>query len=115
MSRTQTIDSWLGVHRAHQPQKTALWFQGRAWSYAELDEWAQRLAAGLAAEYGIARGDRIACLGHNSAAQIALFFAAARLGAIVVPLNWRLAADELRYILEDVAPRLLVVGPASEP
>jgi len=114
-SRTQSIDSWLATHAAHQPNKTALRYEGQAWSYTELNTWVRRLATGLASEYGIARGDRIACLGHNSASQLALFFAAARLGAIVVPLNWRLAADELQYILDDVTPRLLVVGPACAP
>lgn len=113
-ARTQTIDGWLATHAAHQPAKVALHFQGKTWTYPELKEWVGALAAGLASEHGIARGDRIACLGHNSAAQIALIFAAARLGAILVPLNWRLAAEELRYILEDVDPKLLVVGPACE-
>ncbi|MEL6523101.1 MAG: AMP-binding protein, partial [Pseudomonadota bacterium] len=90
------------------PDKAALRFKGQAWSYAELKSWVDDLASGLSST--IARGDRIAFLGHNCAAEIALFFAAAKIGAIVVPLNWRLATDELRFIVEDAGAALLIYG-----
>ena len=110
-ARAQTIDAWLGTHAAHQPDKIALHFEGRSWSYAALARWAEELATGLHRHRGIKRGDRIALLGHNAPAQIALFFGAARLGAMVAPLNWRLAVDELRYILADTDARILIHGP----
>jgi len=106
--KAPTIDAWLDNHATHQPGKTALRCEGAAWSYGELREWVASLAAHLSREYGLARGDRLAFLGANSALEAALFFAAARLGAIVVPLNWRLAADELRYIVGNAGARLLV-------
>lgn len=107
---SQTIDSWLATHAVHQPGKVALRFGGKVWSYAELDQKVQKLASGLAETYGLKRGDRIAFLGHNSAEEVALFFAAARLGAILVPLNWRLSVDELAYITGNAEARLLAYG-----
>lgn len=69
----------------------------RAWTYAELHDeiqaWAERLAA-----QGIGRGMAFGWLGHNSVAMLAALFACARLQARFVPLNWRLAATELRAI-----------------
>ncbi len=88
------------------PNRVALRFGASCITYAALALHAERVAAGLAAS-GVARGDRVAFLGHNDPAQIVLLFACARLGAVLVPLNWRLAAPELRFILEDAGARLL--------
>jgi acyl-CoA synthetase (AMP-forming)/AMP-acid ligase II len=71
---------------------------------------AARLAAGLA-QAGVGVGDRVAILSHNSQAYLDLFGAAARLGAIVVPVNWRLSAEEVAYVLADTAPRVLIAAP----
>lgn len=76
-------------------------------------EYAQRveqLAAALATT-GLARGDRLAVLAQNSLAYVDLYGAAARLGLIVVPVNWRLAEDEIAYVITDTTPRALFVGP----
>ncbi|MBC6442027.1 MAG: AMP-binding protein [Rhodobacteraceae bacterium] len=107
----QTIDHWLATHAAHQPDHPALIVGCNRWTYGELNRWVNRMAAGLALSLGIGRGDRIAFLGHNSAEEIALFFAAARLGAIVVPLNWRLAAGELGHIIHNAGISALLHGP----
>lgn len=106
---TRTIDGWLETHAIHQPSKTALIFADQTCSYRDLRSWSLGLAGWLY-DQGLRRGDRLALYGHNSAHQVALFFAAARLGAMVVPLNWRLSPAELGYILEDCAPKLLVYG-----
>ncbi len=91
------------------PEKTALAFEdGRSWSYAELDLWAAAIASHLAEAHGVGRGDRMAFLGFNDPAVIALLFACARLGAILVPLNWRLAEAELAFIVKDCEPNVLV-------
>ena len=112
--KTQTLDAWLDTHAAHQPNKVALNFEGQSWTYPQLRGWVTDLAAGLASVYGLKRGDRIAFLGQNSAIEVALFFAAAKLGLILVPLNWRLATDELSYIVGNAGARLLVYGAAFE-
>jgi fatty-acyl-CoA synthase len=80
---------------------------GRTLTYRAFDDRAER-AAHVLADLGIGRGDRIATLTLNEIAFFEILFAAARLGAIMVPLNWRLAADELHPILADCTPRLLV-------
>lgn len=93
------------------PDRVALRFGAARITYGELARDARRVAAGLAGS-GVARGDRVAFLGHNDPAQIVLLFACARLGAILLPLNWRLAAPELRFILDDAGARLLCALPA---
>jgi acyl-CoA synthetase (AMP-forming)/AMP-acid ligase II len=74
---------------------TALVCGDRRIGFAELRARADRLAAGLAAE-GVQKGDRVAILGLNCHRFFYLFGAAAALGAVVVPINWRLATDEIR-------------------
>src|SRR5262249_50305526 len=62
----------------------------------------------------IARGDRVAYLGYNSPEMLVLLFALSRLGAILVPLNWRLTAAEHRTILEDCRPKWIFCGAEFE-
>lgn len=109
--KTQTIDAWLATHAAHQPGHPALHFEAQSWSYQQLHEWTETLAGYLYHECGLKRGDRVAFYGHNCASEVALIFAAARLGVIVVPLNWRLAVEELRYIVENCDASALFHGP----
>ncbi len=88
---------------------------GRRYTYAELDARANRAAHVLAGRFGVGAGDRVAVLAHNSAAFVELFLAAGKLGAVLVPLNWRLAASELAYVIGDATPALLVCGRGHEP
>lgn len=85
---------------------------GRIWSFAEVDQLAERLAAMLEAR-GLAEGDRVAVLCHNTPMFFALLFAAAKAALILVPLNWRLTASELRPILADCNARLLLHDEAT--
>jgi fatty-acyl-CoA synthase len=85
----------------------ALRFEGQETSYAQLAEQSRAIAAALLIR-GIQRGDRIAWLGLNHPLQIALLFACAGLGAIAMPLNYRLAAPELERILRDGQPSVLI-------
>jgi fatty-acyl-CoA synthase len=80
---------------------------GRAWSFAAIDDFAERLAAMLEAR-GIADGDRIAVLCHNTPFFFALMFACLKAGFILVPLNWRQTSSELHPILADCGARLLL-------
>ncbi|MFC0211426.1 class I adenylate-forming enzyme family protein [Paenibacillus chartarius] len=79
---------------------------GERWTYARLNERVRRLAA-LLQSMGIRRGDRLALLAPNDVAYFEWLFACAKLGAVLVPLNWRLAKTELDYILGDCQPRLI--------
>jgi acyl-CoA synthetase (AMP-forming)/AMP-acid ligase II len=80
-------------------------------TFRELQAQAEGLAAGLH-DKGVKRGDRVAVLAYNRCEWFWLMGAAARLGAIVVPLNWRLASEELAFILTDAEPTLLVFDEA---
>jgi fatty-acyl-CoA synthase len=102
-----SLARWIERHAAFTPAKAAIHFEGRALSYAELAVRVRRLAAGLRQELAIRRGDRIAWLGLNHPDCLTLLFACARFGAILVPLNWRLAPAEHRAILADAEPKAL--------
>jgi fatty-acyl-CoA synthase len=80
-------------------------------TYADLDDRTRRLAAGLRG-LGVGRGDRVAYLGPNDPALLETLFATTALGAVFVPLNWRLAVPELTYIAGDCGASVLVHGPA---
>jgi fatty-acyl-CoA synthase len=103
-----TIARWLDGWARQQPQKTAVHFEGRDLSYANMAARAARLAGALRDRLGVGPGDRVAHLGTNSPELIDLVFACARLGAILVPLNWRLAPPEHAYILDHCRPRALL-------
>ncbi|MGH7897761.1 MAG: acyl-CoA synthetase [Candidatus Binatia bacterium] len=102
------LSSWIGRRAAATPAKLAIRFEGGEISYATLDERIRRLAAMLAHRCDVARGDRVAYLGLNGPVVLELLFACARLGAIFVPLNWRLAPPEHRDVLAHCAPKVLV-------
>jgi len=87
----------------HSPTRVALHFEGEDWTYARL--WSRILEASRGLE--VAKGDRIAWLGYNHPDMLVLLFAAARRGALLVPLNWRLTPAEHRAILADCNPRWL--------
>lgn len=102
------LSDWIDRHAAFTPSKVALVCTQREWSYLELSRGIQQTATALAAQ-GVSVGERVAHLGYNSAEQILLLFACARLGAMFVPLSWRLAPPEHRAMLSDCQPRVLVV------
>lgn len=95
---------------ARLPGKTAVVCGEVRWTYAEFDRICNRLATGLAG-LGIRGGDRVAILSRNSHAFAALRFALARLGAVLVPINFMLRPEEAAYILRHAGARLLAVGP----
>ncbi|MGZ8347509.1 MAG: AMP-binding protein, partial [Allosphingosinicella sp.] len=80
---------------------------GRALSYAGLDRRADAAVAVLRGRYGVARGDRVAAIARNHVELVVLQLACTRLGAIFVPLNWRLSETEIATAIEDCAPVLL--------
>ena len=78
---------------------------GRHYTYAEVNDRAGRLAAYLRDEWDVAKGDRVAILAKNSTEYFEFQFACWKLGAMMLPLNWRLAEPELLFILNDAAPK----------
>ena len=77
------------------------------YTFAELDERANR-SAHVLAELGLSKGDRVAVLLPNGHHFVEIFYGAARAGLMVVPLNWRLVADELAFLLRDSGATVLV-------
>jgi fatty-acyl-CoA synthase len=102
----QTLFDLLRRSAAREPGKTAIVCGDLRWTYGELYDVTERLAAGLA-QRGVAKGDRIAILARNSHAFVALRFALARLGAVLVPINFMLKADEAAYILRHSGARMV--------
>src|SRR5262245_36591666 len=80
-----SLGNWFLQRSRRTPNRRALTFEGKTCTYAELQERFDRLAAALRAA-GVCRGDRVAFIGHNQPAFFDVMFAAARLGAIFVPL-----------------------------
>ena len=104
--RRQTIADALRRTAVRLPAKTGIICGTTTWTYAEFDALVSRLAAGLAS-IGIAEGDRVAVLARNSHGFAALRFALARRGAVMVPINFMLKADEVAYILRHAGAKTL--------
>jgi fatty-acyl-CoA synthase len=107
MNLSRIVERWA----QQSPQRVALRFQERDWTYAQFWQRIEQATRSL----GAGKGERVAWLGYNHPDMLALLFAAARRGAILVPLNWRLTAAEHATILRDCAPRLLYCDAAFEP
>src|SRR3954465_5378139 len=95
---------------SERPDHVALVHGERELTYAQLDERSNRLAQALLAG-GLSEGSRVAYLGRSAPEVIELLFAVAKIGAVIVPLNWRLSVRELGAVLDDSRARLLVAAP----
>ena len=99
----------IARNAAFTPDKPALVFNGRTLTYAQLDARIDTAARALKAELGVGRGDRVAILSLNHPDYLVALYACARLGAILVPLNWRLAVAEQVFILSDAAVKVVLL------
>ena len=106
------LSDLIARNAAFTPDKAALRFEGDTLTYAALDARIAALACALKAEYGVARGDRVAILSLNRPDYLVALYACARLGAMLVPLNWRLAVAEQLFILADAAAKVLLLEEA---
>lgn len=105
-----TIADFARAQARAKPDKTAFKFEGDSVTFREFDRNANRAANGLLAE-GVRSGQRIAYLGKNSHHYFELLIAASKAGAVMCPVNWRLAGPEIAYILNDAEAVLLFAGP----
>jgi acyl-CoA synthetase (AMP-forming)/AMP-acid ligase II len=106
--------NWFGVlahHADGTPDQAMTVFEGRTTTYREMADAVAALAAGLAGR-GIGRGDVVGLLSYNCPEFLETIFAASYLGAVAMPINWRLAAPEVRYILEHSQAKALVCDEA---
>jgi fatty-acyl-CoA synthase len=95
------------------PEKTALVSDAGRWSYKELNQRTDQLAASML-NAGLKKGDRVGLLLYNSRYFVEAYFAAVKIGLVVTPVNFRLTGGEIAYVLNDAQPRLLVYGPEFE-
>ncbi|NLU84573.1 acyl-CoA synthetase [Rhodococcus sp. HNM0569] len=109
--RSDTVDGILRRSAARNPERTALTFDSRTWTYRALDDAVSRAASRLRA-LGLEPGDRVAAYGTNSDAYAIAFLACARAGLVHVPVNYALTGDELEYLLVQSGSRAALVDPA---
>src|SRR5215831_3224178 len=103
------LSYFIERNAAFTPEKVALEYAGRSLTYAALVERIQAAARALKSVLGAGRGDRVAILSANHPDYLVLLYACARLGALLVPLNWRLAVPEQLFILADASAKALIV------
>jgi long-chain acyl-CoA synthetase len=111
-----TLVAIMHEHRRSHPNRAAVVCGGDRYTWPELDERVGRLAAALGAD-GVGEGDRVLWLGQNCHRVLELLLACGRLGVVFCPANWRQSAAELAFVIDDVAPRVVVwqdeeIGPA---
>ncbi len=107
-SRLEWEFDWIANRARLSPYSVAIVHaeDGMNWTFSEVNQRSNAAASWLKKQ-GIGKGDRIALLAPNHIVYFDLLFACIKLGAIFVPINWRLASDEMDYILQDCTPKLM--------
>ena len=107
----KTLADVTRVHAQHRGEKSALFCadDGREWTYSELDFQANIVANALLAA-GVTAGDRVAYLDKNSPEYFTVLFGGAKINAVSVAVNWRLAPPEIEYILNHSQAEVLIIG-----
>jgi fatty-acyl-CoA synthase len=101
------LSSFIAFHAKRTPDRCALKYRGEEISYGSFDQRIRQVAGWLASR-GIGPGDVVAVLMKNSAAFLELVFATSHIGAVFLPINYRLSADEVGYIVSNSGARILV-------
>ncbi len=108
------LSDLIARNAAFTPDKTAIRFNGDILTYRAFHDRIEATGRALKSELGVRRGDRVAILSLNHPDYLVLLYACARLGAILVPMNWRLAVAEQVFILSDATLTVLVLQKAFE-
>jgi acyl-CoA synthetase (AMP-forming)/AMP-acid ligase II len=103
---------FLSIANAICPERDCIVFEGKRWTYSQINDRTNQLANALSRK-GVRKGDCIGVLHVNCNQYIETYFAAAKLGAIFVPLNFRAKADELAYMIGNAEVKVLFVGDRS--
>ncbi|MGW7454018.1 fatty acyl-CoA synthetase [Streptomyces sp. NPDC054787] len=109
--RHRTVDGLLRDTARRVPERVAVRYRERTWTYAELDTAVTTGAAVLRQRYGLAEGDRVATFAHNCDAYLIAFLACARAGLTHVPVNQNLTGEDLAHILGDCGSALVLADP----
>jgi len=105
-----TIYSFIKRNARVNGNRTALISGNQKITHRQFLEKVDQLSCGLLGA-GLKRGDRIGVLGQNSLEYVYLYGAAAKVGAIMIPINWRLDPEEIKYVISDGAPKILFASP----
>src|SRR4030088_772514 len=103
------LSDLIDRNAAFAPDKPAIHFAATTLTYAALAARIAAAARALKSQLGVGRGDRVAILSLNHPDYLVLLYACARLGALLVPLTWRLAVPEQVFILSDASVKVLVI------
>ncbi|MFI0012164.1 acyl-CoA synthetase [Streptomyces globisporus] len=109
--RSSTVDGVLTRSARRTPDRTAVRYADRTWTYRSLDAAVSTAAAVLTEEHALAPGDRVAAYAHNSDAYLIGFLACARAGLVHVPVNQNLTGDDLLYLLDQSGSSLVLTDP----
>ncbi|CAM5338905.1 acyl-CoA synthetase [Streptomyces avidinii] len=109
--RNNTVDGLVHDSALRVPDRVALRYRERTWTYAGLDAAVSTGARVLRERYGLAEGDRVVTFAHNCDAYLIAFLACARAGLTHVPVNQNLTGEDLAHILEDCAGSLVLADP----
>ena len=101
------LSSFIAFHARRTPDRCALKYRGEDVTYADFDARIRRVGGWLAAR-GIGSGDVVAVLMKNSSAFLELVFATSHIGAVFLPINYRLSTDEVGYIVGNSGARILI-------
>ncbi len=104
-----TIAEIVRTHGKERPDKPAIEFDGRTLTFGEMDARSSQLANALA-DVGVVSGDRVAFLDKNGVEYFETTFALAKLNAVTVAVNWRLAPAEIAQIIDDAGAKVVIVG-----
>ena len=103
------ISTWIDRNAQFSPNKAAIYFEGQTITYANMAGQVERAARMLSGTLGVGHGERVSLLASNIPEYLVALFACARIGAILNPLNWRLAIPELAYIVQNAESSVLLV------
>ncbi|MGW9369043.1 fatty acyl-CoA synthetase [Streptomyces xanthophaeus] len=109
--RHNTVDGLVRDSARRTPDRTAVRYRDRSWSYARLDAAVSTAAGQLRTDHGLAPGDRVATFAHNSDAYLIAFLACARAGLVHVPVNQNLTGEDLRHVLRHSGSSLVLADP----
>ena len=109
---TNHAPDWIAHHALCSPDRIAMTdvHSSRSYTYGQMEQRCARLASFFRHDYNVRKGDRVAVIAYNSTDIFEVQFACRKLGAVFVPLNWRLSKAELKAILENAEPALIVFG-----
>jgi long-chain acyl-CoA synthetase len=106
----RTLAELIRWRAQRHPDIEAIWYEGRTQTYGELDRSSSELAGALVDQLKLAPGDRVAILDKNCPEYVELMFALDKAGAVAAPINWRLTPSEVKAIIDDIKPKLVVTG-----